>query len=145
VKTRLRQQIRAGCALAGALALVTLAGGCGGQPKALVSGTVTLDGVPLETGTIQFYPVNGKGQSAGAGIQDGKYTGEASVGEMTVIINSSKVVGKQKMYDTPDSPVFDKVAELIPAKYNTISELKVTLKDGTNDGVNFELTSGKKK
>ena len=54
-------------------------------------------------------------------------------------------IGKQKMYDTPDSPTVDVVRQLIPARYNTASELKVTLKDGPNEGVNFELTSDKKK
>jgi hypothetical protein len=141
----LQQRIRLGCALAGVLALLGLTAGCGGQPKAKVSGTVTLDGQPIENGTIMFYPKSGKGQSAGGAITNGKYNVEASVGEMSVAISASKVVGKQKMYDTPDSPVLDKVVEMLPAQYNTLTKLTATLKPGTNDNVNFDLTSGKEK
>lgn len=130
--------LRAGFALAGTLAILTICG-CGAQPKAKVSGNVTLDGVPVENGIIQFYPTGGSGQTAGGGIQQGKYSIEASVGEMNVTINATKVVGKNKMYDTPDSPIIEKVAEIIPAKYHSPSELKVTLSPGANDNVNFDL------
>jgi hypothetical protein len=90
-----QQRVRLGCALVGARALLSLTGGCSDQSKAQVSGTVTLDGKPVENGTIMFYPTNGKGQSAGGGITNGKYNVEASVGEMSVAISASKVVGKQ--------------------------------------------------
>lgn len=123
---------------------LALAGGCGGQTKAQVSGTITLDGVPVENGVIQFYPTGGAGQTAGGGIENGKYKVEASVGEMTVTVTASKVVGKQKLYDTPDSPVVDKVVEVIPDEYNKVSTLKVTLKAGANQNVDFELKSRKK-
>ena len=76
-------------ALAAGFLCLAFAGGCGGQPKAQVSGLVTLDGVPIENGTIQFYPVGGSGQTAGGGIENGKYRLDASVGEMTVTINAS--------------------------------------------------------
>ena len=132
-----RIPLRARVAAAAAAAL--LLAGCGGEPKAQVSGTVTLDGVQVENGVIQFYPAGGAGQTAGTGITNGKYSTEASPGEMTVTINAAKVVGKQKLYDTPDSPVEDKVAELIPEKYNALSTLKVTLQPGVNENVNFEL------
>lgn len=131
--------------MAAAVALVTAFTGCGGPPKAKVSGTVTLDGEPIENGTISFYPTGKDGQTAGGGIENGKYTVEASPGEMTVVISASKVVGKQKMYDTPDSPEVDKVVELIPDRYNKTSELKVNLKPGDNEGINFELTKKQKK
>jgi hypothetical protein len=121
------------------------AAGCGGQPKAHVRGKVTLDGKPVTDGIIQFFPTGATGQTAAGTIKDGVYDVEASVGEMKVTISANQVVGKQKMYDTPDSPEIDVLRQLIPARYNTASELKATLKDGTNDNVNFELTSGKEK
>jgi hypothetical protein len=139
-KLRLRLA-HAGCALARVVALIAVTGGCGDTNKAKVSGAVTLDGVPVENGSIQFYPTGKTGQTAGGGVEKGSYQLEASVGEMTVTINASKVVGKHKMYDTPASPVVDKVAEIIPAKYNSTSRLKVTLKAGVNEGVNFDLKS----
>jgi hypothetical protein len=131
-------------AASAALLLLGLTAGCGGPPRAKVSGTVTLDGQPVESGTISFYPTANSGPTAGGGIENGRYTLEASPGEMTVVISANKVVGKHKMFDTKDSPVVDKVAEVIPERYNKTSELKVTLKPGVNDEVNFELTTKKK-
>jgi hypothetical protein len=128
-----------------AVAACALLAGCHAEQKAHVSGAVTLDGVPVENGIIQFYPAGGAGQSAGGGIANGHYELDASVGEMTVTINASKVVGKHKMYDTKDSPEVDTLQELVPAEYNTTSTLKVTLQPGVNDGVNFDLKTSKPK
>lgn len=125
-----------------ALALLGLSAGCGGPPQATVSGTVTLDGKPVENGTISFYPTANSGQTAGGGIENGQFTLTASPGEMTVLISANKVVGKQKMFK--DGPETDKIIELIPDRYNKTSELKVTLKPGVNENVNFELTTKKK-
>ena len=123
-------------------ALFAMLSGCGGDPpKAQVAGTVTLNGVPIENGTIEFYPTGPTGQTAGGGIANGAYQLEASVGEMIVNIRAGKVVGKKKRYDTPDSPIDDILAETVPDQYNKLSKLKVTLKAGSNDAVNFELKS----
>lgn len=138
------RSIRIAAALGVVLFGVVLAG-CGSSNKAHVSGTVTVDNEPLANGTIQFYPVEGKGQSAGAGITGGKYEVEASVGSMKVVINGTKVVGKIKQYDTPDSPYVEDIRELLPPRYNTKTELIVTLKPGTNSDVNFDLSSKDKK
>jgi hypothetical protein len=126
------------------LAALALAGGCGGPPRAQVKGTVTIDGKPLKDGSIEFFPVDGKGQSAGTSIHDGAYQVEASVGEMRVTINGTEVVGKRKAYDTPESPMIDVVRNAVPERYNTHSELKKTLTAGANE-LNFELKSEKKK
>ena len=121
-------------------ALVLLAG-CGANDTSQVSGTVLVDGQPLANGTIQFYPLDGKGRTGGGGIKDGKYEVVAGVGEMKVVINGTKVVGKIKQYDTNDSPTVDDVRELLPEKYNKQSELKAALKSGANTDVNFDLKS----
>ncbi len=125
-----------------ALGLAFLAGGCGAPPRAKVHGTVTLDGKPIKDGSIEFFPIDGKGQTAGVAIRDGAYSADASVGEMKVSIRAVEVVGQRKAYDTPDSPMVDEVRSLIPARYNAQSELKQTLVAGDNE-VNFELTTKK--
>jgi hypothetical protein len=122
--------------------LVVVAGGCGGPAKAKVHGKVTFDGKPIASGTIEFFPLDGKGQSAGTSITDGMYSVDASIGEMRVTVSAMEVYGKHKAYDTPDSPMIEDVRNPIPAKYNTNSELKRTLKAGDNE-VNLDLTSGK--
>ena len=59
-------------AASAALLLLGLTAGCGGPPRAKVSGTVTLDGQPVESGTISFYPTANSGPTAGGGIENGR-------------------------------------------------------------------------
>ena len=46
---------------------------------------------------------------------------------------STKVVGKKKMYNTPDSPEMPVTAELLPAKYNDKSDRTFDVKRGSNE------------
>jgi hypothetical protein len=120
---------------------VFLAAGCGGRAgKGTVTGRVTLDGNPVEKGTIQFFPVDGKGQTAHALIQGGNFTAEVPVGPKRVEINAPRVVGKRKAYDTPDSPLVEEYRETIPTKYNARSELRTEVKPGRNEA-DFGLKS----
>jgi hypothetical protein len=122
------------------LAPVLLAGCSGGGTAGSVSGEVTLDGQPLKTGIIRFVPADGKTPTADAGITDGKYAATVPVGEMKVEITAPRVVGSHKMYDAPDSPTVDDVVELLPARYNVRSELKMTVSKGRQEK-RWELTS----
>jgi hypothetical protein len=128
-----------------ALAALVVAAGCGpgGPETGTVSGEVTLNGQPLKEGLIRFVSVDGKA-AADAPITDGKFTATVPTGEMTVSISANKVVGKKKMYDTPDSPTVDETIELIPAKYNSNTELKLTVKAGPQTE-KYELKGGKAK
>src|SRR5262249_29853840 len=113
--------------------------GCSGQGG--VSGTVTLDDQPLKEGTIRFVPADGKSQTAAATITDGKYSAPVPRGEMKVEISAPKATGKKiKAYDTPDSPVIEETVELLPDRYNVKTELKVTVKGGSQTE-NFSLKS----
>ena len=59
--------------ISGLLALLTLAGCSGGPKRYPVTGTVTVDGVPLVEGDIVFVPED-KTQGAEPGkIKDGKF------------------------------------------------------------------------
>lgn len=62
---------RACLAVAGLVALA--AAGCGGGDSAVLSGSVTYDGQPVENGTITLLPEDGKGPSAGGQISGGQY------------------------------------------------------------------------
>jgi hypothetical protein len=110
--------------------------------KPVVTGRVTLDGQPVESGVVQFFPEDSQGPSGKAGmIKDGTYTSpEVPVGKMRVVINAPKIVGKKKATDLPESPLIDDVKELIPAKYNSKSTLVREIKPGVNT-IDFELTS----
>ena len=59
---------------------------------------------------------------------------------MRVEFSAPRVVGRHKAYDTPDSPVVDDVAELIPARYNVKSELTLTVRSGAQTK-DFPLSS----
>jgi hypothetical protein len=125
-------------------AVLMAVGGCSPDTgKGTVSGTVTLDGQPLKSGLIRFVPADGQTPTAEATITDGEFTAEVPVGEKQVSISAPKVVGKRPAYQTPNSPMIDIVEELLPARYNVTSELKLNVAGGrqTED---FKLESGNK-
>ena len=119
------------CAVA-ALFCVACFAGC--QPDdglCPVEGTVTLDGQPLEEGSIGMGPMVGQpGTAVGGKIINGEFKLRASEGEMLVNIRSQKKVPIEN--PTPD--------ELVPAKYNDRSELKFTVVKGKNQAT-FDLVS----
>ncbi len=124
----------------GMAAFVVAAGlvvGCGGGvPEAEVSGTISYDGKPIEDGAITFFPTDGKGSTGGGTIKDGKYSAtKVAVGKTKGVISGSKVVGKKKIYPTPDSPEMPVTAEILPAKYSgrEKTELIYETKRGSNE------------
>ena len=115
--------------------------GCDKSVKeATIHGMVKLDGDPVETGTIQFLPVDGKTPSAGVAIKNGYYEAAVPVGKHRIEIRYPKVVGSRKLYDTPDSPMVDETKEQVPEKYNLHSKLVEDI-DGKKSEVNFDLKS----
>jgi hypothetical protein len=122
-------------------AFVVAMAGCEPESRMItVTGTVTIDGKAPENGSISFIPLDGMAPTAGAVIEDGKYKSEAPLGESKVEIRVPKVVGKKKLYDTPDSPEQEIMEEVLPEKYNEASELRFTGVKGKNEK-NFELST----
>ncbi len=127
--------------VAGFVLLLVVQPGCrGSDGMSGVSGTVTLDGKPLESGAISFIPVDGQSTTAGGEIKQGHYSVQVPPAAMKVSISSPKVVGKKKLYDTPDSPEMEVTQEAVPARYNEQTELKIDVKSGTNKQ-DFDLQS----
>ena len=117
-----------------AMAVLLLAAGCGEDSNlAEVTGSVSIDGRPVEKGSISFIPADGQGPTTGAEIVAGKYTSQAPLGVSKVEIRVPKVVGKRKLYETPDSPVQDLMEEVLPAKYNEQTELRIDAQRGRNE------------
>jgi len=123
--------------------------GCGssGPPRGSVQGKVTLDGQPVEQGTITFLPTGGTtGPSAGGVITGGQYSIEEDkgpvAGKSRVEIRWERKTGKKVPAGSPSPPgtMIDQVAEAIPAKYNSKSTLEKEIKEGDNT-LDFELTS----
>jgi hypothetical protein len=115
--------------------------GCG-KSKPIMEGLVTLDGVPIEKGLIMLVPTNGKGQTAGGGIEAGRYRISASPGPMAVRINAAREDGKILDPAAPWTGVMvDRYVEYVPDCYNENSELEVTIKPGLNKH-DFKLEGG---
>ena len=115
--------------------------GCSDGPsKGTVTGTVTLDGQPLKEGVVNFEAIDGKSGGSSATIKDGAFTASVPTAEMKVMFSASKVLGKKKMYDTPDSPTVDDTVELIPDRFNVNTTFKLTVKSGTQSE-KYELLS----
>lgn len=114
--------------------------GCEQPNTGAVTGKVVVDGVPAENGSIAFYPLAGKSFTAGSEIADGRYSAQVPLGRCRVEIRVSKIVGEQKLYDSADSPVQPVMEEMLPALYNTASELEIDVVAGGNEH-DFELTT----
>lgn len=121
-------------ALAG-LVLGLLALGCSGSSgEGVVSGEVLLDNAPLPKGLVKFVPTDPKLRPADAEVKDGKFELRAAPGEYKVEISAPKITGKKnKMYNTPDSKEVEQIEELLPARFNTQSTLKMTVQSGRQE------------
>jgi len=104
--------------------------GCSDPTQGILSGSVTVDGNPAESGAISFIPVGGRGTTAGAIIEQGKYKATVPVGDVRIEVRVPKVVGEKKIYDTPDSPVQQVMEESLPARFNDESELAYDVPSG---------------
>lgn len=138
----------AGAASRASIVVVTafFAVGCGGAFDASLSGTVTLDGDTLPTGTLTFKPVDVAGSSAYAQVDEsGEY--EAKTGREQGLPAGDylvTVVARQR----PDSLYGPNGGPPPPGKMITpewyrstdTSGLAVTVEPGHND-FNIELTS----
>ena len=111
-----------------------LAAGCNqGPPMGEVTGNVIVNGTPAKTGSISFFPLDGKSLTAGTEIIDGKYTAQVPVGKVKIEVRVSKIVGQRKLYPTPNSPVANVYKEVLPPKFNDQSELEMDVTKGTNE------------
>jgi hypothetical protein len=56
------------------------------------------------------------------------------------MISSQRVIGESKLYDTPDSPTRKTTEEILPPRYNDLTELQIEV--GTEEReCNFDLSS----
>jgi hypothetical protein len=105
---------------------------------------VTLDGAPLDAGTLEFRSLNGAGVVAFARVANGSFkvteAANLSPGMYRIGISSLKKTGKQVQAGSPAPPgtLVDEVAETIPSRYNSVSELEKTVIAGSNT-LEFEL------
>jgi hypothetical protein len=129
-----------------AFALLGCGGGGGASHKDKrfpLSGKVTLDGTPVDGGTITFQVQGENQRPAGGRILNGEYSvpedSGANEGTYRVEIRLPKPTGKQRK-DEDTGEMVDIVQEAIPKKYNDASELKAEVGPGKTE-FNFDLQS----
>lgn len=112
---------------------LALLAGCGDR-LAEVSGTVKIDGQPLEEGEIIFEEADQSKTPAAGKIAAGKYTVKTLPGNKKVRINASRPAKK------PD-PVLGAAAReaAVAPEFNEKTKLTATVKPGKQDGVDFEV------
>jgi hypothetical protein len=118
--------------------------GCGGgdtPPLGQVTGSVTLDGKPVEGAVIQFEPTtSGFPTAFGQTDKDGKYELWYSRGNKGASLGES-LVRIQAFQDANLDAGTKRRPETIPARYNVMTDLKVEVARGAQTH-NFDLKSG---
>jgi hypothetical protein len=117
--------------------LIVAIAGCGSEPayqgatRYALSGKVTLDGAPLEAGTISFIADGHQGNPAGGPVVKGEYAVDAdrgaNAGNYRVEVRWQKPTGQQ-VKDEDTGGMVDVTQEAIPAQYNAQSTLKAEVK-----------------
>jgi hypothetical protein len=140
-----------------AAAAVVVVSGCGGSgdnlPRQPVSGTVTLDGKPLDQGTISFQPVSELPTAAAIVFSDGRYSIARAQGLVPgayrVLISSTPpttlaIDPATGMPPPPGKPT-PPPKERLPEKYNASTTLTAEVKEGASNQFDFSLESTSKK
>jgi hypothetical protein len=142
-----------------AVALLIMCG-CGDNKLAPVSGRVLVDGEPVENLVVLFQPIGGrdnenpgKGSSARTD-KDGRYTLEQDAGVPGAVVGKHKVaiftpMSDKELKTNPDTGSEDgappQSKEIIPPKYNDLTELTFDVPAAGCTEANFTLETGRKK
>jgi hypothetical protein len=98
--------------------------GCQRDSMVEIAGDVTIEGKPLEEGTIRFAPRNQQGPSAGTTVQHGKYHLRLLPGTKTVRIEAFKTLGERPADPSmPNARMTPVKQQLLPNNYNVESTL----------------------
>jgi hypothetical protein len=105
-----------------------------------VSGSVQVDGKPLERGAINFIPAQGsQGPGAGTSITDGYYELDAAngaiVGPCRVEIRGFRKTGRKI---SPMGTPMDEEIQVVPSEFNESSTLIREVKEGDHT-MDFDL------
>ncbi len=122
--------------------------GCGGTDpnRSAIGGNVTLDGKPVERGSVVFIPVDGTTGAAASGpIEGGRYQiaskDGAAVGWNRVEVRAVRKTGRMIPKGLGGTgKMIEEQVEGAAARFNANSTLKINIKPGDNMA-DFEVTS----
>jgi hypothetical protein len=123
-----------------------LLSGCG-DGKVVVRGMVTVDGQPIDEGSISLEPSDGQGPTTGGLIKAGKYelAGSAAVepGKKIVRIVGLRQTGKMVPAGppAPKGTLIPQMIQCVPSHYNDQSRLQVDVTPGKANKHDFQLDS----
>lgn len=130
------------------LFVLLVASGCGGQDiqdRRAVHGTVNLDGEPLATGSITFFPDPPGPVATGGAIQAGEF---AIAKDQGLPVGTYKVSITSTVSTAPPGADANELMEhppevksLVPRKYNSETTLKAEVHDTTENFFTFDLDS----
>jgi hypothetical protein len=109
-------------------------GGCGGGPADLhaISGTVTVDGAPLEQGNIAFEPMESQRTGSGAVVSAGKFSVPRErglpEGKFRVVVNAPVPGTGGKAASGLPGEATTPPTELIPKEWNEASTHSIEVK-----------------
>jgi hypothetical protein len=120
---------------ASALVVLAFLPGCDDGPRtAEVTGTVKVAGqIPPAGSSITFIPTDGKSPTAGATLQDGRYSVRVPVGITKVEIRVPRPVARPGPKVQGPGSEGGLIEESLPAKYNDQTELTFEVKPGKNE------------
>ena len=126
--------------VSGLLVVLSVTLGCSsgdGLERAQVRGEVKVDGVPLEQGSINFFPAGtAEGPSAGGVIDQGKYDLPRErgpvVGPNRVEIRGVKKTGRMVPNAMGPGTMREELVEALPSDVNTDSTLVRDIAQGSN-------------
>ena len=125
------------------LAAVLMAGCSGGDGRKGLSGTVTVNGQPLETGSINFRPAPGtKGNTSGCAIENGEFTIAAEdglpVGKYKVTVQAFRKTGRMVQ-----DPQMGRVPDMQPVSFMEAGTLEAEITADGDNRFEFKLTQRK--
>jgi len=125
--------------------LPVLSAGCGGSKEGplrlTVRGTVSLDGQPLESGSILFVDPAGQIQSYFASVKNGAYQTEMEAGAWDVQITAIRELKDKMVPDGAGTGMVPASEQYLPARYNEKTGLRIDVKPGEKNEFPFQLTS----
>jgi hypothetical protein len=110
-----------------------------------VHGSVTVDGVPLAKGQIRLFSLSAGGIGTDGEVVGGRYEIPAArgltAGTYRVEIVSLEPTGG-RVRDPDTNALVDELVNVLPARYHSASELRLTYDPGNDRAIDFELKKG---